>query len=106
LTNRDYPYYRLELNNPCDVLPVPFAVPSAFVTKLNGNKNNLTIMVDVLYGNGDLKEVIEKTFSIDNNAANTYEVGSYKVYVDTKGNVQIRECYIVNAKPSFNVVRN
>jgi hypothetical protein len=36
-----------------------------------------------------------KAFSINNNAAGTYTVHEYKVYVDTKGNTQIRACYIV-----------
>jgi len=69
--------------------------PSAYVTKLNGNKNDLTITVTEMLSNG-LKNDITKTFSINNNAPRTYQVGSYKVYVDTKGNTQIRECYIVN----------
>ena len=71
------------------------AVPSASVEKLTGNKNNLTIVVNEYYTNGHLKNVLKKTFSIDNNAAATYNVGEYKVYVDTKGNTQVRECYIV-----------
>ena len=68
--------------------------PSAVVEKLNGNKNNLTITVTETDANG-AKNNITKTFSIDNNAAGTYVVGPYKVFVDTKGNTQIRECYIV-----------
>jgi hypothetical protein len=67
---------------------------TASVEKLNGNKNNLTIFVTEHYSDG--KEIpVKATFSIDNNAADTYVVGPYKVYVDTKGNVQIRACYIV-----------
>ena len=69
--------------------------PSAEVEKLKGNRNNLTITIIEEYADGR-KERIEKTFSIKNNAADTYEVGSYKVYVDTKGNDQIRACRIVN----------
>ena len=66
---------------------------SAYVTKLNGNKNDLTITIyDTLY-NGEIVEYTEK-ISINNNAAGTYAVGPYKVYVDTKGNDQIRACYI------------
>ena len=68
--------------------------PSAFVEKLNGNKNNLTITVTETNSDGTTDN-ITKTFSIDNNAAGTYVVGLYKVYVDTKGNTQIRACYIV-----------
>jgi len=78
-----------------EVLP-PFvgATASAFVTKQNGNKNDLTITVTELYADGS-ENLITETFSIDNNEAGTYEVGGYKVYVDTKGNDQIRACYIV-----------
>ena len=68
--------------------------PSAFVTKLNGNKNDLTITVTELFSNKSTN-AITKTFSINNNAAGTYQVGNYKIYVDTKGNTQIRECYII-----------
>jgi len=69
-------------------------IPSAFVTKLNGNKNDLTITVTETLSDGTAN-TIRATFSINNNAAATYTVGGYKVYVDTKGNDQIRECYIV-----------
>jgi hypothetical protein len=68
---------------------------SAFVTKLNGNKNNLTTTVTEYYSDGSVV-VFTETFSINNNAAGTYTVGDYKVYVDTKGNDQIRACYIVD----------
>jgi len=67
---------------------------SAFVTKLNGNKNDLTITIAEFYTSGAPK-MTQKTFSINNNAANTYNIDTYKVYVDTKGNDQIRACYIV-----------
>jgi len=70
------------------------ATPSAYVTKLNGNKNDLTVTVTETYSDGTM-EAFTKTFSINNNAAGTYDVGGYMVYVDTKGNTQIRECYIV-----------
>ena len=70
------------------------AVPTAYVQKLNRNMNNLTISVTEYFENGT-SNIIKVTISIKNNSANTYQVGPYKVYVDTKGNVQIRECYIV-----------
>jgi hypothetical protein len=69
------------------------ATASAKVTKLNGNKNDLTVTVNEFYNDGT-KAVYTKTFSIDNNAADTYDVAGYKVYVDTKGNDQIRACYV------------
>ena len=74
---------------------VAAVTPSATVEKLNGNKNNLTITLTETAANGAKKEIAQKTFSINNNAADTYEVGDYKVYVDTKGNTQIRACYLV-----------
>jgi hypothetical protein len=70
------------------------ATPSASVEQLSGNKNNLTIKISEELSDGNTN-VISETFSISNNAADTYEVGAYKVYVDTKGNTQIRECYIM-----------
>ena len=85
------------LNNWKDA-PMPFdvvsATPSAVVTKLTGNQNDLTITVREVLLNGDVN-IIKVTLKINNNAAGTYKVGNYKVYVDTKGNTQIRECYIV-----------
>jgi len=72
-------------------------VASAYVTKLNGNKNDLTITVkEGLFDFvADRMIDLSKTFSINNNAAGTYDVSGYRVYVDTKGNDQIRACYIV-----------
>ena len=75
------------------VFPVD-VIPSAFVTKLNGNQNELNITVTELYPDDTIK-TITTTTKINNNAAGVYDVGYYKVYVDTKGNVQIREIYIV-----------
>ncbi|MCL1849263.1 MAG: hypothetical protein FWF83_06310 [Clostridiales bacterium] len=66
---------------------------TAFVEKLSGNKNTLTITIVEVYSDGAIV-FIEAEFAIDNNAAAKYAVGEYKVYVDTKGNTQIRECYI------------
>ncbi|MCL2817170.1 MAG: GDSL-type esterase/lipase family protein [Clostridiales bacterium] len=67
--------------------------PVATVEKLNGNKNLLTVTVTETF---PLKSAntVELSFLIDNNAAGFYEVGGYTVYVDTKGNTQIRACYI------------
>ncbi|MCL2548645.1 MAG: hypothetical protein FWE76_05750, partial [Symbiobacteriaceae bacterium] len=92
------------LNNTClQALQVLEVVPVAFVEKVPGNKNILTIIIYETYSNG---HAYEKTaeFVIDNNAAdyylvpteNEYQQYVYKVYVDTKGNTQIRDCYIVN----------
>jgi len=74
---------------------IPLSVtPTASVDKLNGNQNRLHITVTELYRDGP-KVVIQESVMINNNAAGFYTVGGYKVYVDTKGNTQIRECYIV-----------
>ena len=69
-------------------------IPTAFVEKMSGNKNFLTVTVTEYYSDGRVIP-FTKTFAIDNNAAATYAVGAYKVYVDTKGNTQIRACYLV-----------
>ncbi|MCL2163949.1 MAG: hypothetical protein FWH55_06050, partial [Oscillospiraceae bacterium] len=80
--------------------PVPLekVTPTAFVTKLNGNKNDLTISVVELYANGMTKETT-KTYSIDNNAAGTYAVGDHKVYVATSGNTNITAISVVSSDP-------
>jgi hypothetical protein len=69
--------------------------PTAHVNKLNGNQNRLFITVTIEYSDGTTEE-IDWDGLIDNNAAETYYAGGYKVYVDTKGNIQVRECYIVD----------
>ena len=79
---------------------VPSAVTSstyeldASVNKLRGNQNELTIRLVEADPSGT-EEAFEETFLIRNNAAGTYTVGDYRVYVDTKGNTQIRELYVV-----------
>jgi hypothetical protein len=70
------------------------ATPSASVIKQNGNKNTLTITIVEVYSDASRVTIVE-SFTIDNNAADTYSVRDYRVYVDTKGNNQIRECVIV-----------
>ncbi|MDP9843521.1 M20/M25/M40 family metallo-hydrolase [Streptosporangium lutulentum] len=70
------------------------AKPSAVVKKLKGNKNELTITVKQTHIDGS-KSPVTATFTINNNAAGTYTVGDYKVYVETKGNTQVRSIYIV-----------
>lgn len=70
------------------------ATPAAYVDRINGNQNRLYITVIEEYSDGTTKAV-EWNGLINNNAAGIYQVGGYRVYVDTKGNTQIRECYIV-----------
>lgn len=72
--------------------------PTASVEKINDKENILTINVTELYQNGT--EIVFTTTSIiNNNAEGTYKVGDYSVYVNTKGNTQIRACYIVVDEP-------
>jgi hypothetical protein len=81
--------------SPIDEYTVSKLAPTvdASVKQLNGNKNELTItVVEQLNGKA---YTVSATFSINNNVANTYTVGSYNDYVDTKGNTQIRACYFV-----------
>lgn len=67
---------------------------NAHVEWLNGPQNRLFITVTEALSDGSTR-VIEWNGLIQNNAAGTYAVGNYQVYVNTKGNTQIRECYIV-----------
>jgi len=67
---------------------------NAYVEKLTGNQNKLTITVTELYPDGTEKDITE-TFMINNNATDTYQVGGYRVFVDVKGNIQIRQAEIV-----------
>ena len=78
------------------VVRIPLSAnAAAYVNKLTGNKNELVITVTETYFDNSKKTII-KSFTINNNAANTYQVDNYKIYVDTKGNTQIREIYIVS----------
>ena len=77
------------------VVTVDSATPTATVEKLKGNQNRLTVIVTELYSDGSTEEAFTEEILISNNAADVYQVGPYKVYVDTKGNDQIRDCYIV-----------
>ena len=72
------------------------AVPSAMVDKRNGNMNLLKVTVTETFPLAP-SNVFALEFMIRNNAADYYEVGGYTVYVDTKGNTQIRACYIAPA---------
>lgn len=70
---------------------------AANVEKLQGNTNKLTITVTEKWSDKSVREVVQD-FTIPNNAAGVYKVEGgdvYKVYVDTKGNTQIRDLYFV-----------
>ena len=81
-------------NDPVEKETFIRAEAAAFVDKLKGNQNLLTITITE-YFTGKPPKSFSREFMIDNNAAGTYTVGDYKVFVNTKGNVQIREIYIV-----------
>lgn len=90
--------FRCKVCGEVDAVSIPKLIvsevsASAAVEKQGGNQNKLTITVEELYSNGT-KNVITATLKIKNNAAGTYTVGDYKVFVNTKGNDQIRACYI------------
>jgi len=72
---------------------------SAYVVKESGNTNDLYITATEFYIDGTSIE-FTTMFVIDNNAADYYPMdtasGVYTVYVDTKGNIQIRACEIVD----------
>jgi len=67
--------------------------PSAVVKKLNGSQNELTITVTEQYSDLSSKTVTA-TFNINNNSSGVYSVGAHKVYVGTKANTQISDCYL------------
>jgi hypothetical protein len=69
-------------------------VPTASVRQVPGNTNFLTVNVTETMSNG-MTNVITETIEIRNNASGTYDVGNYRVFVNTQGNDQIREIYIV-----------
>ena len=79
---------------PADEAELIEAILSAYVEKLSGNNNRLFITVTEVYSDGTV-DTIEWDGLIDNNATATYQVDEYQVYVETKGNDQIRDCYIV-----------
>jgi hypothetical protein len=99
--------FLLDGTDPFDIITSELiAVPTAKVRQLQGNTNELTITVTEIFLNG-AKHEITATITINNNAVGEYPVGpcpdclrNYTVYVDTKGNDQIRECRIVQYRPA------
>ncbi|OLS34074.1 hypothetical protein [Bacillus sp. MRMR6] len=87
-----------DMNTGVESLPLDVTTKTASVKasveKLKGNLNGLTIKVTENDLDGT-PTYYTKSYSINNNAAGTYMVGPYEVYVDTKGSTQIRECYII-----------
>ena len=79
------------INPPATII---YVIPTAFVTKLPGTQNLLTILLNVRYANG-ASVTFEQSFLIDNNSAGAFQVEGYRVFVDTKANTQIRACYML-----------
>ena len=67
---------------------------SAYVVKLNGNQNELTIALFEYFSDGKVL-AYERVFMINNNAAGFYKVNEYTVFVETKGNTQVRALYFI-----------
>jgi len=70
----------------------------AGVVVIPGNQNMLYLSVTEVFCNGTVNVIlpnVEGFIWISNNAIGTYKVGPYNVYVNTKGNDQIRELYLV-----------
>jgi len=68
--------------------------PVAAVEKLSGNQNLLTIAVKESFPLTPSR--MEKTsIMINNNAAGYYSVGNYTVFVDIKGNTQVRDIFVL-----------
>jgi len=70
-------------------------VPTANVSQRPGNTNDLTITVTE-YLRGGHTRVVTETIEIRNNASGTYNVGDFRVFVNTQGNTQIREIRLVD----------
>ncbi|WP_170922694.1 glycoside hydrolase family 43 protein [Nesterenkonia sp. PF2B19] len=86
----DFDYYRIS-DELTGVLENTEA--SASVERAPGSTNTLTITVTETWSRGTVRE-IEDTFEIRNNAAGTYDVGPYRVVVDTHGGTSVREVEI------------
>jgi len=71
------------------------ALATAYVNQFPGNTNQLCIDVIEFYNDGN-SFLFKDVFTIANNASGVYTVGGYKVFVDTKGNTQIRDIHLVD----------
>ena len=67
----------------------------AYVTQHSGPTNDLTITLTVEFDNGTSQQEVQ-TFTIDNNADGIYQVGDFQVFVSTRGNIQIRQIFMVD----------
>jgi hypothetical protein len=69
-------------------------VPAAHVERMRGRTNELTVTVTETWSRGTVREHTG-TFDIRNNADGTYDVGPYRVYVETHRLTQVRDVRIV-----------
>jgi len=69
---------------------------NARVQQLNGNTNDLYITVTETYSCGYINVIDLGKINIRNNSEGIYDINYYKIFVDTKGNTQIRALYITN----------
>jgi len=67
----------------------------AYVTRLNGNQNELTITIYENFEHGFVNE-ITKTFMIYNNSSGIFNLGHYDIYVSTQGNMRINALELLN----------
>ena len=66
----------------------------AVVTRLAGSQNKLEITVIETHSTGEVRYLTD-SFYINNNGSGTFAVDSYHVFVNTQGNTQIREIFII-----------
>lgn len=83
-------------SSPPPAITVDGVTVTARVDQLTGNQNRLWVTLT------DSGGITTQDFMIRNNADGVYpiwtEAGDYTIFVDTKGNTQIRACYIVSFK--------
>ena len=86
-------YVSAASNVPAEIKLVDVSV-TAIVEKFDGNQNRLWIRL------ADDNGTIAEPYIIKNNSAGIYRIssnsGDYQIYVDTKGNTQVRACYIMS----------
>jgi len=83
-----------------DNVAYAFVNPSASASVFKGKGNTNTLAITIAESCFDfvtnaISAPLVKEFTINNNAAGTYQVDDFNIYVDTKGNDQIRACYII-----------
>jgi len=80
---------------PAPVLPEPevtvvSSVVTAVVNRLNGNQNEVVVVLTETLSNG-VERVTQEVFRANNNSDNTFVVGGNRIFVSVRGNTQVRE---------------